>query len=798
MSDDRTVDVDRAIALLKQAMEDHAAGLWTQAETNLAEVIEIVAYVPGLEILEASARIGWARAVAQTGRTQPEALPNAERAVELCEQHMPDHLHIALTRLGAVLREYGRVPEAIVVFNRAVEVSPEQDRPTPLLELARAYLRERDPDAARGVYDEVIRIAGPESEAAAHVHQRIAGELDIADRDEEARVHRLEALRLFELHDNPIEVARSLYGLKRYDEALAQIEGLEGVEQVRFAILSNRAYDDETAGRLDAAREGFREASNLMAEVQPVSNAYVRSLVSLASVEQRLGEREGVIDHLETALGMAERFRALEHGDRAQLQLFGEMQDAYQDLIEALFERAAAGDHERAFEVHELSRARGLVEQMLERRAARGTSDRFAAQERDLRSRLGDPTIDRRAVERELELLDALRAREVGEAAVEPIDLAAAQEWLDASTLVLAFDASGDATFVWAVRHDAFAMGRLDATGDRLAELVDQAVGDYQRDEPAGARAAPARRELARILLGAVPARAWDGARRLLVIPDGRLHQLPFELLRQGDAYLGDSYPIAYAPSLTTIVAVTAVERPGMFGTEFVGFGDPAYALEQDGAATTRSGVTLTRLEGSGEEVRAIARELGRDAGGTVDPDAWARHDVYLRRLATEDRARARVPLARFVHFATHTVIDDKDPLYSGLALAPPSADELLRDEHLDDMLQAQELLGMELSADVVVCSACATGLGRLHDGEGLVGFTRAFLLAGARCVVVSLWPVDDDATAFLMGRVYAHLRDNQGAAEALRRARIDTRDDLEGWRDPRDWAAFVAVGDAW
>ena len=105
----------------------------------------------------------------------------------------------------------------------------------------------------------------------------------------------------------------------------------------------------------------------------------------------------------------------------------------------------------------------------------------------------------------------------------------------------------------------------------------------------------------------------------------------------------------------------------------------------------------------------------------------------------------------------------------------------------------------MRLTADLVVCSACRTALtGELVDGEGPLGFARTLMIAGARCAVVSLWPVDDEVTARFMTRFYSHLTAGVPVARALSLARYDLRTGPEEWRDRRHWAGFVAVGDAW
>jgi CHAT domain-containing protein len=161
--------------------------------------------------------------------------------------------------------------------------------------------------------------------------------------------------------------------------------------------------------------------------------------------------------------------------------------------------------------------------------------------------------------------------------------------------------------------------------------------------------------------------------------------------------------------------------------------------------------------------------------------------------LASESAVREQLPFASIVHMATHGLAFGSDARArdSYVALAP--------DARHDGLLTMGELLDdddLVMSADLVVLSACQTGLGDVRDAEGTVGLQRAFLAKGARSVLVSLWSVDDEATRLLMQRFYAHWRAGAeiSKAEALRRAQNDVRG-TAGFEHPRYWAAFQLVG---
>jgi CHAT domain-containing protein len=137
----------------------------------------------------------------------------------------------------------------------------------------------------------------------------------------------------------------------------------------------------------------------------------------------------------------------------------------------------------------------------------------------------------------------------------------------------------------------------------------------------------------------------------------------------------------------------------------------------------------------------------------------------------------------RIVHFATHGVLDAEHPERSGIALS-------------DGFLRAGEIDRLDLPADLVVLSACETALGREIRGEGLVGLPRAFLHAGARRVLVSLWPVEDRATAELMRRFYREMLEKGRPPAAALRAAQDSLRREPGWEAPYFWAGFVLQGD--
>ena len=166
---------------------------------------------------------------------------------------------------------------------------------------------------------------------------------------------------------------------------------------------------------------------------------------------------------------------------------------------------------------------------------------------------------------------------------------------------------------------------------------------------------------------------------------------------------------------------------------------------------------------------------------------------LYLEREANEENVKhnGRVERAERLHFATHARLDEHRPELSSLVLA----DEKARNGEEDGLLQAHEIFRLKLSADLVVLSACETGLGEEVSGEGLVGLSRSFLYAGAPSLLVSLWSVSDGATPDLMVSFYEGLDRRHDKADALRRAKLQMIG-RSRHAHPSYWAPFILIGD--
>jgi CHAT domain-containing protein len=183
-------------------------------------------------------------------------------------------------------------------------------------------------------------------------------------------------------------------------------------------------------------------------------------------------------------------------------------------------------------------------------------------------------------------------------------------------------------------------------------------------------------------------------------------------------------------------------------------------------------------------------RRLFAERAGLFGGWFSGRSRVYLGPDATETRLKAvGLERYRYVHLATHAVVDEEHPGMSRLLLQREEGSSE------DGILHLGEVYNLRLNADLVVLSACDTGRGRIARGEGIIGLTRGFLYAGAKSLLVSLWPVGDAATADLVLEFYEELLAGRPRAEALRQAKLRTMGRNPEYAQPYYWSSLVLVG---
>jgi CHAT domain-containing protein len=265
---------------------------------------------------------------------------------------------------------------------------------------------------------------------------------------------------------------------------------------------------------------------------------------------------------------------------------------------------------------------------------------------------------------------------------------------------------------------------------------------------------------------------------RLVIVPDGLLHYLPFEALIRDGRYLVEDNEISYNSSASMLnLWQDSGRRVDSDRRELLAVGDPIF--QPKATAGLKQANRLAPLPRTRDEVEYIT--------SLFPPGA---RKVLLGAEATE-RAFKGESLRRYrrLHFATHSLIDEQSASRSAVVLSPD-------DDALEDgLLEVGEVSGLDLDCDLVVLSACQTGRGRLFSGEGIVGLSRAFLYAGARSVIMSLWNVSDLSTGQLMKDFYRNLTSGLSNAAALREAKLRMVGGGKQTRHPYYWSCFVMVG---
>jgi CHAT domain-containing protein/tetratricopeptide (TPR) repeat protein len=577
-----------------------------------------------------------------------------------------------------------------------------------------------------------------------------------------------------------------------------------------------------------------------------------RTLAGLGRIAWHAGDLEQASSRLHEAI------QALE----AQVGRLGGSEDVkadFRSLRRRVYFDAAAvelelGRNEQAFDIQEAARAQGFLS-LLAARDLR-IPDGIPAELEDERRRVGrrfrqvlsslnsiPVPKEQKAEEKAWRELPILRERldsisqQIRKLSPRPTALHFPQPLhtgeiareLDAGMKVLAYEVGETATHVFVLSENGrVAAFRLPVGAAALQREVERFHAAAENRLFSGGEAALSPlRELYRSILQPVEP-LLDGAERVLILPDGPLHAVPWAaLIREltaPDPQTGRNWrffmewkPFAVALSATVWAELKSSRgrltsnsggEQGALGSRILpmaAFGDPVLRpalLDRESPSlaaarltgSLRRGLDLSPLPFSRREVESIAR---------LFPGQVA---TFLGSEATEEHVKSLPRGTRIIHFATHGFADERLPMNSGLVLTTPDRNDELAE---DGFLQAWEIFeGVRLEADLVVLSACDSGRGKELGGEGLLSLTRAFQFAGARAVVASLWQVADEGSAELMTRFYRHLKNGEAAADALREAQLEIVAKIPWVRDPHGerqemdlskdfvWAAFEVFGD--
>jgi CHAT domain-containing protein/Flp pilus assembly protein TadD len=600
-------------------------------------------------------------------------------------------------------------------------------------------------------------------------------------------------------------------------------------EEAQVLGLMGRVYQQQ--GNVEQARQYYEQALEIFTRLS--------DRVNLAGMYFSLGRLELSQDNLDTAeahlrksIDVTENMRRVSMSTDLTAAFSGTVHDRYATYMECLMRKHRTQPGQRfdvrAFEMSEMSRGRALVEllQSSQTPLAPGLDPQLAEQEKSLRQALrlkANAKISLLAGAYKKEQLTAIdgeisqleteytQLRETIRARYPSFDqLNRPNGWdlnqiqqtvvADDDTVLLEYSLGTDRSYVWAVTRDGFTSHELptETVINAAAQKVYR-LSATQPTEQSAIELEQAAQELSRMVL--LPVAANLNKRRILLVADGALNYIPFQSLPPpsgNDERLLTAYEVINAPSASILGQLRQETGRRHPATNLVAaFGAPMFASSFAQTPNNDSlQATLRDIELTGDSFDPFA----------IKPLLYAKHELAnLREVAGAETFLAtgfnatrellqRTDLTKYsiLHFATHGFLNPKSPERSGLVLSTVNRNGQMQ----DGFVGLNDIYNLRAPVDLVVLSACQTGLGKDVRGEGLIGITRGFMYAGASSVVASLWKVDDEATAELMKNFYSNMLERgMTPAAALRAAQSSIRNQKR-WRAPYYWAAFTIQGD--
>jgi CHAT domain-containing protein len=738
---------DQAKQLLNAAEVALSSGKYESAMDDASEAARLFA-AQGDQSSQGDALNVLGRAYSYRGH-QESALGAFQRALQAARQTHDLNGEIGrLNNIGSIYFFQGRYFEALTSYEQALERvrrtarepwNPRR-RVLTLVNLAVLYEQLGQDNRALDLYNEARRdpSALPASEQAQLLSNVGTLYRRLGDPGKALSSY-LEAERLFKqekhadaeihvLHNIGIARAQDLADLKgalaAFTRALARSERISNDPQTTLGYL----FRGETYLRMGyhpEARADFERAASL-AERTGASEEHWTALYGLGRIQQANGERAAALASFRRAIAEIESLRSQLTSPTLKSEFLASKRDVY-DASTALLLEQPQPPLEEAFDLIERARARNFKETLPVEHARTSL--------RQLQSRLDGSTV----------LLEYWLAKD-----------RAATLWITRSGAGLASHAMNAADL-----EAITALGKFPAA-------------DMERSWPdLSLRAGQA-------LLSGIEALHDPRMKKVVIVPDGALQFLPFEILKASSSQpsLLERFTTWYVPSAA---AVTSPRKQSWFPhfpweRQLAAFGDP---LVPDASAKLPSDEQWDRLRYSGDEVRQIARLL---------PGA---SELHLSAANTKRNllqpGHARPPI---LHISTHAAVDLADPDRSRIFFTPEN-------ERGSGYLFRREVQKLKLAGlDLVTLSACETERGRLVRGEGVQSFSRAFLGAGAAATVTTLWRVADQPTAEFMKQFYFQLAKGQTKAEALRAAKLKFLRSNTPLAEPGYWASFVLNGD--
>ncbi len=769
-----------------------------------------------------------------------KALEYYNRSLTLREEIGSVHLLANVyNQIGVVQSNIGNYDQALVSYKQALDNS--QQASTPKLtahifnNLGVLYKKLGEYDKALDYYRQSLTMK-EETSSSSDIATTInnIGQLYFdQDKNKEAEEYYRRALQLREESGNIYDISSSLNSMLRltvdrenFDQAKTYATRLKAMGD------STDSYDklqkastylgriDRAKGRDEEALEHFKKAYSY-SEYLP-SRRQLSPLKDLAQQYHKL-ESDSAIVYGQRAINIIERHRS-NAGALSDLKsgYFGKHSDFYTQV--ASWVLTYHSDYDRAYQLIEQAKARSLSDELVRatQNIEKQLPEKIRIERNQKRNRIDqlysqfEKAVD---AKKRSEIREEIRSAELEYASYEnnvynehpqlkelqspeSISLERAQSMIDRKTAVLEYALAGDQLIIFLITRDNVSIEMEQLSDDvELAERLTTMVTDFKDAILSNASRSMLRSQSQPLYEALIKPfeDALDDYTNLIIVPDGALAYLPFEALSRGDQYLIENFRIKYEPSLTSLSllkepeSISQKELLAVAGSDFAG-------PENTGM---RAGGGLSNLPSTIMEVDSIATH-------------FKNHSILKENEVSEGALKELLNQNnyQYIHLATHGIIDENQPNRSGLALSTNK--EVSASSTEDGMLRSSEIFGMDINSDMVVLSACNTGLGKLVDGEGMLGMQRSFFYAGTSTVVVSLWNVYDRSTASFMNEFYKSLLASESEEDWL-----DTTLRWIGWEEsipfgqkaaamrdaklkmikhplfnhPVYWAPFVVVG---
>jgi CHAT domain-containing protein/predicted negative regulator of RcsB-dependent stress response len=583
--------------------------------------------------------------------------------------------------------------------------------------------------------------------------------------------------------------SRNVEGAKQYFEEaghlFTSIRWDRGLDEAMLKLSS--IYRSQ--GKLEQADEALR----MGLKAKPGRDRYYlpRALTALAELrmaEKRFPEADALFARAEDVI---EGILINLHSGFESALVAGSMSETYLEHFRLAVQQ---GDIADAFRIMERVRGRALASLLYagnapESSTATALNSKISSVQRELMDtedtqRRGGLLENLFQFERELAFEDNESKLDRRELRQKPAPIASVRRVLRDDEVMIEY-VLAEPAFCIAISKTMAEIINLPAGSRRIQDLANLYLADIKSKKPAG----QASGELYTILLSQVLSKFPQS--RLVISPDGVLNVLPFEGLQDANgAFVVQSKTISYVPSATVLWGLRAIGSVSPGPRPLLAVGDVDYRHVRVRRAAQNhplpswilsglanlSNTQLEPLAESRDEVLSIVRNSTNDA------------TVLLGSAATETAFKSQ-PLSDFrvIHLAVHAVPDPEYPYRAGLVLGADSGN--------DGLLQVREIIRLHLNADLVTLSGCETGVGASQGEAGMASLEQAFLMAGARATIGSLWRVEDQSTSSLMKEFYKHLAQHEDKAKALADAKRDLLQRF-GQLSPYYWAGFTLWGE--